>query len=271
MRKTNPPTLARGEYTSFDPVRGITTQTAAARRLLMETARQVCPEFFERLRDDVYPKFARLVRERDRQPDPPFWLDRRPYWEPGWRFETWRIISDRDHALTPDLRVWARSFNADEDWILEGALQTLWLWQKYPNLRESLDIKGFFPPPGGDVVISGEEAEFKFQDRGWQPQLEKWAVWRDRILERFEKELSAHKGKLCTLTEKRGAVRAYSPQGVDSFEWLALYQWKGQTLEQILNRYRMAADKTTIWHGIDKASRLAGIQLRQRSRKLKFR
>ena len=264
MPKTKtPPVLAWGEYLSVDELKGFDTQTSSARKLFMETVQRVCPEFFERLRDDIYPTFANLAQKKREPWEGP------EYWKPGWTLDTWQQRSDREDQLTPHLRKLAQAFNADEDWVLEGVLQVLWLWQKRPNLRKDLDTRGCFPIPGGSLLISGEEAQFSFEDEGWQPQVERWAVWRDRVQGCFEKELSAYKEKLCSLAEKRGAVPAYSLQDEQCFEWLALYQCKGQRLEEIRELYPMTGDKTTIWKGIEKAAHLAGIKVRPRSHKLK--
>jgi len=49
----------------------------------------------------------------------------------------WQSRSDADRQLTPILMKWARQFNVEkETWILEGALQTLSNWDKFPRCRE---------------------------------------------------------------------------------------------------------------------------------------
>src|SRR5262249_18312830 len=89
-------------------------EVAGARWAFIEALRRKSPSFFERLRKDVYPRFAELA------------AGSADYWASGWTFATWQLYSDRDEQLTPILLAWARSFNVDgELWLLEGALETL--------------------------------------------------------------------------------------------------------------------------------------------------
>src|SRR5262249_24939890 len=109
-------------------------QVVSARWQFIEAVSQVVPAFLEVLRDQVYPAYARLA---DANPD---------YWVTGWKFETWQLLSDRDNQLTPILMAWARQFNVQgANWILEGALQTLSYWHRFPEQRAILDPWGFRP------------------------------------------------------------------------------------------------------------------------------
>jgi hypothetical protein len=55
----------------------------------------------------------------------------------------------------------------------------------------------------------------------------------------------------------------------DHFQWLALYQFGGFSLDSILQRAQHAGDKTTISKGIHTAARLAAIAVRRKRPKLK--
>src|SRR5579863_8597631 len=111
--------LSWGEY--ILPDQSQNTEIAGSRWKFMGVVRQTMPRFFEELRRRVYPGYARLAENRP------------GYWERGWTFETWQLHSDRDQQLTPYLTAWARTFHAEETWILEGALQTLWLGHRNPE------------------------------------------------------------------------------------------------------------------------------------------
>jgi hypothetical protein len=193
LRK-QPPPLSWAEYISSDQSEN--TEIAGARWEFIEAARRVFPRFFEQLRKQVYPNYARLVEAR------------RNYWNPGWKFDTWRLHSDRDHRLTPCLLAWAGAFNAEETWILEGALQTLWLWHQQPEWRESLDISGFRSFRSGEALTSDEERLFRFEDLGWDLQSQRWASYRAYIQQQFEEKLTTYEERLRSLVESRGAVRA---------------------------------------------------------------
>jgi hypothetical protein len=77
--------LAWGEY--IVPDQDQNSQIAGARWKLMEVVREVLPRFFEQLREQVYPTYARLAE------------DKPGYWETGWTFETWQLQSDRDRQV----------------------------------------------------------------------------------------------------------------------------------------------------------------------------
>src|SRR6478672_11169576 len=126
-------------------------QVVNARWRFIEAVSQVVPAFLELLRDQVYPEYARLA---DRNAD---------YWVPGWKFQTWQLLSDQNNQLTPVLMDWARRFNvSEEDWIFEARLQTLSNWHAFPEQRGALDFWGFRQCIAVDGLISADEQRFNF-------------------------------------------------------------------------------------------------------------
>ena len=239
--------LARGVYLTCD-------QTAGARRELMDAAQRVVPLFFERLREDVYPHFARIARKKPN------------YWQTGWKFATWHLTADRENELAPELLSWARQFNAGEageSWILEGALQTLWLWNQYPKLRTALNIEGFYPPSGGLILTSDDERCFNFEHPGWDPQFQRWADYRAYVKDLFDKELRSYERRIRTLIESRKAVPTRARYSVHNFEWFALYQFGGLSQSKIAELYTTAdetPDLSTIRKGLKAAAALVSWQ-----------
>jgi hypothetical protein len=233
-------------------------QMVGARWQFMEALGHVVPAFLELLRDQVYPEYARLTATN---PD---------YWVMGWKLETWQLLSDRDNQLTPVLMAWARKFNVQgEDWILEGALQTLSYWHQFPEQRAALDSWGFRQWIAVSGLVSAEELRFRFSDGGWDPTFSSSTVWRTEVRKRFEDALDAHEQRMRKLVEERGAWPAVFRFSTDHFQWLALYQCGNLSLDSILHRAPHAADKTTISKGIHSAASLAAIAVRPKRRKLK--
>jgi hypothetical protein len=212
--------LAFGEYILLEQSQN--AQITGARWMLMEVVSRLLPRFFEQLREQVYPTFARLAENRP------------GYWEPGWTFETWQSQSDPDQQLTPRLIAWARAFQAEEAWILEGALQTLWLWYRDPESRKSLDISGFRSSCYVDTLSSDEDQQFTFEHYGWDPQFQRWASFRDSAIKKFQEHLAAYEQRLSSLMESQGAVRARKRYRVAYFDWFAWYQLGGRPLNVIL-------------------------------------
>ena len=184
------------------------------------------------------------------------------YWQAGWEFSTWQLHSDRDNQITSYLLAWAEAFNlAGEPWILEGALQTLWLWHKSRDARTSLNLRGFRQYVCGQILIPDDEHRFRFEDWGWDPQHLSWPRYHANAQKRFETELRAHKKRIRALVKARGAQRASSRYSVEHFEWLALYHCGGWSLEKILRCSPHVGSKTTISKGLHTAARLARLKL----------
>jgi hypothetical protein len=236
--------LTLGEY--ILPDQGQNTEITGARREFIEMVRRVLPRFFEDLRERVYPKYARLVENQS------------DYWETGWTFETWQQHSDRDRELTPCLVAWAEKFHvAEETWILNGALETLWIWHRYPEERECLEIHGFHSYCCVETLSGGEEALFQFEHPGWDPQIQRWTSFRDSIEKRFQRQVQEYEQRLRSAVEAQGAVRARRRFRADHFEWFALYQLGSMSAVRILKgRLDLKGDESTILKGVKTAAGL---------------
>jgi hypothetical protein len=236
---------------------GLNQQVANARWQFMLAVRRQVPELFERLRDEVYPAFARLAKPG--------------YWHTGFSFSMWQSRSDPDRQLTPLLMDWARRFHVEgETWILEGALQTLSSWNKFPHCREKLEIVGFRKPICVPGLVWDHERGFHFEDEGWDPTLISFAGWRVNVRERFEAAMKQHGQQMRALIKERGGVPAVVRSSKDHFDWLALYQCANASLESIAERASYG-DRTTISKGMHQAATLARMRIRAKRRKLKSR
>jgi hypothetical protein len=258
MAKQIPGPLTVGEYVVRNQ-NGQDDQIVGARWQFIKALSEVLPAFLEQLRDRVYPEYARLAD------------DKAEYWMTGWKFETWQELSDRDIQLTPVLMAWAQAFNVQgENWILEGALQTLSNWHQSPKRRRrALDIWGFRQSIAVPGLISEEDHRFSFEDGGWDPMLSSFAAWRRGVKKRFVEALDGYERDARKLAEDLGAIQAVSRFSTDHFQWLALYQCGNRSLDSILRGAQHTADKTTISKGIHGAAKLAAIAVRPKHRKLK--
>jgi hypothetical protein len=249
--------LIEGEYIISDR-HDNNSQVASARWQFIQAVQCKVPAFGERLRKDVYPTFARLAGKRA------------DYWQTGWMFSTWQLHSDRNNELTALLLAWAVAFNLEKEaWILEGALQTLWVWHKFADARSSLDLQGFRPNVCGKILIGDDEHRFIFEDWGWDPQLSSWRGYVASARKRFETDLRAHEKRIRALVQLRGGQRVIPRYSIEHLEWLALYHCGGWSLDRILKCSPHAGDKTTISKGLHKAAQLAHLNVRMKRGKLK--
>ena len=244
MKKQEPiGSLALGEY--ILPNQGGDNEIAGARWALVTALSRVLPKFFEQLRAQVYPVFSRVVEKRP------------SYWAPEWTFETWQELSASDPEFTRHLMAWAKSFHAGEEWILDGALRTLWMWHQDQDLRAVPYSDGFRTAWCVDTLSSDEERQFTFRHRDWNPQFERQASFHKSITEQFHASLKAYEERLCFVMESQGAVRARKGHSVDNFEWFALCQLGGMTATEILElRPDLKGDESTILKGVKTAARL---------------
>jgi len=192
------------------------------------------------------------------------------YWAPDWSFETWQHHPAPDSQFTESLLGWARSFHAEETWILDGALQTLWKWHRDQTSRESLDIGGFRAVCCVDTLSSDEDRQFTFKHLGWDPQFERWARFRNAVTKEFQTYLNHYHQRLSSRMESQGALRARRQFSVDNFEWFALYQLGGMSASRILeSRLDQKHDESTIMKGVNTAAGLLQWKNPRRVRKVR--
>jgi hypothetical protein len=255
--RSNRQALIGGEYILADRYDN-NNQVASARWELIQAVHRKIPAFAERLRKEVYPTYANLAGKRS------------DYWETGWKFSTWLHHSDGNNEITPLLLAWAGAFNLEKDtWILEGALQTLYIWHKFADARHSLDLQGFRPNVCGQILIGDGEHRFSFEDWGWDPQLSSWLGYGAGVRKRFETQLRAYEKRIRALVQGRGGQHVVPRYSVEHLEWLALYHCGGWSLDRILKCSPYAGGKTTISKGLHKAAHLAHLKVRTKRGKLK--
>ena len=165
----------------------------------------------------------------------------------------------RPNELTSSLIRWALTFNVGEEWILDGAMRTLWLWHKDPKLRKELGIDGFYPPSGGSVLLPMNEHRFRFEYRGWDPQQISWVAWNAHVKKRFNKQLQSYEKGMRKYFDSRQAVLARSRYSTRNFEYFVLFQFGSLSVQQIAEKYtaeHKAPDLSTIYKGVKTAAAL---------------
>jgi hypothetical protein len=225
--------LARGEYLVSD------TDPIGARRELMGAIKTEVPEFFEQLREGVYPAFATATESWASENDGP---------------PTWIFVQSHSSQLKAALLEWARHFNAEENWIFEGAVSLLSHWHRYAESREALDVGGFLlDSPGGWGLVNQAERQFHFLDSGWNPQFQTWAEYNKRVTERFKQELSEYEQKIRDLAEQRKGVRVQSRFSTENFRYFALCRFRRMSPARIFEQLG-GGDFSTVTKGIKAAA-----------------
>jgi hypothetical protein len=157
---------------------------------------------------------------------------------------------------------WSRDFRLTDEWLLDVALQTLYLLQKTP-MRPRLHFWRLsvfnLPPLSLDRML-------RFKDRGWDPHLDTWKEFHDNISAAFDEHLKQYRTTVEAFLEKSGWKRVPEIRQRKHYTWLVLFQVKGWSPEHILDRFPSNDDRnteeSTITKGVQSAARLAGVTLR---------
>lgn len=215
------------------------------RRQFLDTVRQIAPQVLVTLRDEVLPTYREaqpLVlnatprrtlrvhgRRRGRRVNL-FDSVLRSHWGPT------IALSDRDFAshtasLRDALIRWVDHFGLSAEWTLKVALATLRSWSRHPEALEQLAWE--HRRISWDAAVTGEEATFVFRHRYWDPASETWSDFWQEICAAFNEYGAFYRKKVEAIAESKGFRRAPQKRAQEHFEWLARYQMKRESLEDI--------------------------------------
>jgi hypothetical protein len=249
--------VLRGEYVQPKPNGSLDRQAASARWEFILALDRVVPDVLQKLRDEVYPKFA--AEQHKGTP-------RVPEFTPS------------IEALLSD---WARHFHLDSaPWIITGAKTTLARWHRAPAMLDRFTspddpqvyarnaYRGFYTPVAEYREMSDAETRFNLDDPGWDPKFQPFAEWREYMESRFKEALRQYEARVRALALERGLIKVplYTRE---HFEWLALFQCGNLSLEQIRFRYPLVGDNSAISKGMHTAAETIGVSVRKRQPKLK--
>jgi hypothetical protein len=231
-----------------------------ARDLFFQAIQKCAHKVLADLREDVFSSF----QEKDPEPLPSvqnLMSDLRSgrlhrFSAFPFRLDEWRL-----HAHTRSkLSDWGTRWRLTMPWCEERAAYTMLLWRREPELAgERWALAG--EPSIRIGGLNFDERAFVFRDYGWDPTAEPWSDARTRIRAAFAIALKAFQRDQEQLAHQRGARRARSKHGAEHFDWLAYYQVRGWSYEQILDEYDRF-ERKTIEEGVKDAAKLVGLQLR---------
>jgi hypothetical protein len=171
MAKRTTPALFYGEYVQPHSARSETV--VLARNELMKVCNRVYPEFLKSLRDSVFPAYSNVARKNLKRI--------------GRRRDTYPRPLTPEHAkICQLLDEWMRKFNAEAEWLFEGALQTMRFW--FDNVIAGGE---WATKPVAKRELRVGDA-FAFTAPAWRPQQEKWESYRALIQGSLEKALRTY-------------------------------------------------------------------------------
>jgi hypothetical protein len=145
---------------------------------------------------------------------------------------------DLFRPLEESLSAWARRFNLTDSWCFAWAEQTVFDWYKSGRKPE-----GFIYPctaPSGVVALPA--GPFRFE--AWEPDLERQAEYRQRLLQRLDRYLAV----VQAAAERAGAQSVPVKRNPEHYFWLARVQVRGESIADIC---RNSVDGDSGWKQYD--------------------
>ena len=274
---TRPELIAAGE--------GHDWPLAFLRRQFFAVLDQEAPEVREDLRDSVLPVFreavdalvARARREAAATGDTTL-----PAWWPAVHEEPWDIASSDNasswYTAAVDLALpevgelraaldgWATRWRLHADWITDTTIRTMLYWHRVPD-----QVGEEWQPllPGWPGALHVGDPPFEFH-ANWEPTIEERSGAKRRITEQFHAELKTFLDGVEARASERGFVAAGRSEAKDEhMHWLVRYQALGQKFTEIAATITPAdpeASRKTVSLGVQRASDLVGLPLRERDR-----
>lgn len=147
---------------------------------------------------------------------------------------------ERVAELRESLLGWASTWHLGPEWCLEHALSTMYDWTQAPgNLEELMWQQG-----GGSWMVptKAEERRFVFEHPGWEPTHEFRKKIKEEIIRAFNERLEEYLDSIEAMVSERGFVKTKRKNEREHFEWLACFQVKGMSYEEIKESFRSGAD-----------------------------
>jgi hypothetical protein len=189
MAKRSTPPLAYSEYVSADSDNSI--QVWRARLLVIDLVKRLYPIFLKKLSSDVFPLYQRAKRrERKRKENN---LDKAL-----WGKSPYDALRENGGLKSAPSK-WAAHFNAEDGWVMVGALRSLRDWYVAPELRESLEWHTQHGRKEGSVIANA----FEFRHQRWEVQVRTWSAYVQSLRQSFETKLLEYERQTRELAESR--------------------------------------------------------------------
>ena len=224
---------------------------AAARHVYVEALHLEWPEILTALQDDVFPRLLQLWTERLTD-------DGAVYSKKYRQFDE----SFADKELDRALKLWARSFSIEDDWMLQNARTTMYMYGvvwRDPKLRWTGWIQS-----GPQHLTDRQTFDASISDF-WIPSeyggLETWKKFSDRLRSGFNEALNRYR-KL--QSERFGVLNDNAKRDA---RWTVRYQ-KGISVAEIAKDMPSAYSdpEQTAWKAIDRFAKDIRLTLRQTRR-----
>jgi hypothetical protein len=231
----------------------------------------VVPKVVVNLRSNVLPKYQAV----------PLYIRRKNGHGPWFRDELgdygrypdvvlWKNLTryDRHSAirnLQKELLQWGQELNLTDQWLLDGALYTLYRWARNPTgafLRDPAAWNRLSQVPYEDESrgFSSKEQEFRFESDGWYADQETWNDFKNRVTKQFGEKLAHYELYMEKLATTRDLVRPIDIRYPNHYEWLARYQSGDLTLNGLASRIRQK--ENTVLKAVQRAATRIGLTLR---------
>ncbi len=241
--------LGLGEYSHPDADFGIQRE---ARRLFLTAIKDEAPQVLAELAQEPLSLFRPLYTQAVTAMTDEQRLTAHTHLE--WSgVLSWDRCKDADPAQDPDaaefreqLTAWARRWNLDEsadDWVLARAIATLLEWSASPSLFENNGPTWASDPRSTGVELSAAEMAFALPSYAWNPQWERKADARRRILDDLERNVAAELDRIEALAKQRLGQTPELKSGDAIFRWLVAYQVLALDWPEVARRFERSTKR----------------------------
>jgi hypothetical protein len=179
------------------------------------------------------------------------------------------IYSAAQVKFYQELTAWASKHHLNARWLIEAVILLLDWWIEFPKevgkkLATGLDYS---------ETWFGEEEPFRFEYPEWNYHEQSENEYRQAVREDFRKELNLYLKNRSSQAVASGdqSVKRMRKRGeikpTIKMQWFVLYQVKGLTPEQILDRYTRSLPESAfpdqVMKAVREVSSLIGLQYRQ--------
>ncbi len=161
--------------------------------------------------------------------------------KPSVKWRQLEIGQGEIRELRDNILNWAKHWRLEAEWCLEVTLTTLyyWSWFDYKGKPDLLMWQG--SGNAWTAVLDHHERALFFEHSGWEPTLDTRKKIKDEVSLAFNEHLEKYLDYIESIAAQRGFVKSKQKNEIEHFDWLACFQVKGMSYEEVRDMFKHGA------------------------------
>jgi hypothetical protein len=252
-----------------------------ARQLFINAVNEVVPEAARTLKADVLPAYRAipnyLKKKCDRGPVIVDYPDGKRAFVQQPNIVYVRLLEEyaRHSRLARELRdalnKWAAHYRLQDEWLVDSALWTLYLWDCYNDATGEFLWMGKVRWNGLKLLQETESSPFREEELRfpslpdvWDPTLQTWGAFERTSESWFRWALKDYKSRISALATAKGLERPVEVRNNEHYTWLVRYQCTGDKIISVALDFD--ENESTVQQGILRAAAAIKLQRRRKRR-----